>query len=211
MFGKSNDEPASAPKDNTNTTVKEDDSVQSEFLDLAKEYSSTVEKMWKEENILCQDALDASKVVKPSELSESNSFGGTAYYYVFIDTDATDEIKLNVSNTKSVAGWVRVGKKDNSFYVALSDGKNYIVDKGDGQDVTAIETSDLKTSDVNTSGNGNNYQYKNGTIYGAASQGDGWRIGDAVVLNDSDTTNDGDYMSNGPKDGGYTPFCKNVE
>ena len=209
MFGKGdNKDPKENPTDNTTT---KDDGAKSEFVTLAKQYADAAEKMWKNDNMLCQDSLDATKTVKPSELSDSNAYGGPAYYYIFIDTDASDEIDLGVSKTKSVAGWVRIGKTNGDVYVALSDGTNYVVDKGEDKDVVAVKASELKASDVSTSGNGNNYQYKNGTIWGASTKGDGWRIGDSVVLNDDDETNNGDYMSNGPKDGGYTPFCKNAE
>ncbi len=180
---------------------------EAKFLELANKYVETVDKMWKEDKMVCQDAKDATQSLKPSELSSTDQFEGPAFYYVFIDTAASDEMKLDLTSDRQVAGWVRIGKSDGTYYVALSDGKNYVVDKGTENGVVS---SSLTASDVVTTGNGNNYQYKNGEIFGSQTDGNGWGIGDAVVLSDEDPSNDGIYMSNGRKDGGYTPFCSNL-
>lgn len=182
-------------------------SEEAQFLELANKYVETVDKMWKEDKMVCQDAKDATQSLKPSELSSTDQFEGPAFYYVFIDTAASDEMKLDLTSDKQVAGWVRIGKSDGTYYVALSDGKTYVVDKGTENGVVS---SSLTASDVVTTGNGNNYQYKNGEIFGSQTDGNGWGIGDAVVLSDEDPSNDGIYMSNGRKDGGYTPFCSNL-
>ena len=69
------------------------------------------------------------------------------------------------------------------------------------------KTTELKESDVITTGNGSNYQYKNGEVFGSNTEGKGWGIGDYKVSTDGDESNDGIYMSNGPKTSGWTPFC----
>ena len=189
---------------NTQTTTKADE----EFLELAKKYVAAAEKMWNDNNMLCQNSIDQTTYVKPSELSEKDTYEGNAEYFIFIDTANSNEIKLNVENNKAVSGWVRVVKATNTFYVALSDGTNYIVDRGPAQTKKA---SELTKSDVVTTGNGNNYQYKNENIFGSQTEDNGWGIGDYKISTDGDTSNDGIYMDNGKKDGGYSPFCKNVE
>ena len=181
--------------------------TQTEFLTIANKYVAAVEKLWTSDSMVCQDAKDSSLVVKPSELSATDKYEGDASYYVFINTADSTEMKLDVDNQKAVAGWVRIRKSDNSYYVALSDGTNYIIDTG-----TKMGTpfTSLTASDVVTTGNGSNYQYMNGEIFGSNTDGNGWGIGDYAISTDGDSTNDGIYMSNGKKTGGYTPYCSNA-
>ncbi len=197
-------QPVDNTENNTSNEVTGPTEAQTEFLALANKYVEAVKEMWTKEEIVCQDALNQKKTFKPSKLSDKDGYGGPAYYYVFIDTDNSSEVKINVDSTKSVAGWVRINKPNNEYYVALSDGTNYIVEKG--YEVN-VKYNDLTANDVVTTGNGNNYQYKNGEILGSNTEGNGWGIGDAKVLSDGDDSNDGIYMSNGKKTGGYTPFC----
>ena len=181
--------------------------AQQKFLDLASEYVEAASSLWSSDNVLCQNATNPSEVLKPSQLSSVDAYSGPAYYYLFIDTSATDEIKLDVDNSRAVSGWVRIGKSDNSYYVALSDGVNYIIDKGTE---FGVLFNNLTVDDVNTNGNGSFYQYRNGEIFGSNTDGNGWGIGDVSLLTDGDDSNDGIYMSNGKKTAGYTPFCVNV-
>ena len=116
-------------------------------------------------------------------------------------------MKLDVENNTPVSGWVRVGKTDNSYYVALSDGTNYIVDKGPE---FGIKSTDLTIKDVVTTGNGSNYQYINGEIFSSNTDDNGWGIGDSKVLSDDDESNDGIYISKGKKTSGNTPYCSNI-
>ena len=203
----------SKPNDNDKSGEKETkpaetSKVESDFLALANKYVEAVDKMWKADLMTCQDGQDQTKSLKPSELSATDAYGGNAFYYVFINTKDDTEMKLDVDSDKDVAGWIRVGKADNSYYVALSDGTNYIVDKGME---FGIKSTELKESDVVTKGNGNNYQYMNGQIFGSNSEGNGWGIGDYKISTDDDDTNDGIYMTNGLKTAGWTPFCSNVQ
>ena len=205
ILGKKDEE---KPTPVENNTKEEATAEQTEFLALAQKYVDAVDALWTSDSMLCQDTADQTKEKKPSELTQTDSYGGPAYYYVFIDTGSADEMKLDVETTKKLGGWIRIGAPDKSYYVALSDGTNYIVDPGYENNKNF---KDIKAIDVVTTGNGNNYQYLNGTVWGAANQGNGWRMGDAVVLTDTDESNDGDYMTNGPKTSGWTPFCKNVK
>ena len=183
----------------------------SEFLALANKYASEVEKLWTSDSMLCQDSINPNNYLKPSKLSSKDKYEGPALYYVFINTLDSSEIKLDVDSDKDVAGWVRINKETNSFYVALSDGTNYILDKGNQRGAEfGTPYNSLKEKDVITTGNGANYQYFNGEIFGSSTDGNGWGIGDYKVLSDDDKSNDGIYMSNGKKTGGYTPFCKNI-
>ena len=204
LFG-GKDDPEEPNGGGNQTATKADE----EFLALANKYVAAVQKMWDEDTMVCQDSSDQTGQTfkKPSELPSAGAYGN-AEYYVFIDTDNSNEIKLGVDNSKSVAGWIRVVKADKSFYVSLSDGTNYIVDKGAGFDKKA---SELTKSDVVTNGNGNNYQYKNEDIFGSQTDGNGWGIGDSKVVLDDDTTNDGIYMYTAKKTQGWTPYCKNAE
>ena len=209
LFLKKDEEPAPEPTPVENNTVAEP-TKEEKFVELAGKYVKAVEDLWTTDKMVCQNPSNTNETLKPSELSSTDSWGGPAYYYVFIDTAASDEMKLDVDDKTAVAGWVRIGKTDNSYYVALSDGTNYIVDKGTDEGM-GIKSSALTAKDVVTTGNGNNYQYKNGEIFGSQTDGKGWGIGDSVVLADDDKSNDGIYMSNGKKTGGYTPFCSNIE
>ena len=202
LFGGTN-ENEQTPQQPTNNNEEE-----KAFLALAGKYVDAVAELWESDKMVCQNATNATEMLKPSELSTSDAYGGPAYYYVFINTKDDTEMKLDVDDSTDVAGWVRIGKTDSSYYVALSDGTTYIVDKGTEE---GEKFSNLTVKDVFTKGNGNNYQYFNGEIYGSNTDGNGWGIGDSVVLNDDDDTNDGIYMSNGKKTGGYTPFCNNIE
>jgi hypothetical protein len=175
-----------------------------QFFSLAGEYVDAVNTLWTNDELVCQDAANPTIVKKPSELSSVDSYGGPAFYYVFIDTKNSTEVNLNVDNSKGVAGWIRVGKANGSYYVALSDGENYLVDKGTDFDVPF---SSLSSKDVVTGGNGSMYQYLNGEIFGSNTDGNGWGIGDVAILKDGDDSNDGIYMSNGKKTDGYTPYC----
>ena len=182
-------------------------SVETEFLTLANKYVAAVNKLWTSDSMECQNAVDQTEILKPSNLSDIDAYGGSAFYYVFINTKDENEMKLDVDDQRSVAGWVRIKKSDNSYYIALSDGKNYIVDRGTE---FGISSSNLSEKDVVTTGNGYNYQYMNGEIFGSNTEGNGWGIGDYILLTDGDDSNDGIYMSNGKKTSGWTPFCSNV-
>ncbi len=208
-----NNDNKSSENNNQSNNKNDDDNTVSDnaakqFLDLANVYVSAVDKLWKEDKMLCQDGKDQKKKMKPSELSDKDAYDGPAYYYVFIDTKNNSEMKLDVENDTDVAGWVRIGKQDNSYYVALSDGTTYIVDRGTDN---GIKSTDLTVKDVVTNGNGSNYQYMNGEIFGSNTEGKGWGIGDYKLLTDGDDDNNGIYMSNGKKDAGWTPFCSNLE
>ena len=208
-FGFLKDEKGDNSGDKDKSGEKQDktpteDPSSKEFLELAGKYVDAVKALWTSDGMTCQDALDQTLNKIPSQLSDTDSYSGPAYYYVFINTADATEMKLNVESTRAVAGWVRIGKKDNSYYVALSDGTYYIVDKGTENNVPF---SSITSKDVVKTGNGNNYQYYNGVIYGSDTDGQGWGIGDYVNMTDGDDTNNGKYMSNGPKDGGYTPYC----
>ncbi len=192
---------------NKNTNRASSNNSKKEFLTLANSYVTKVQELWNNDALVCQDAINPGLLLKPSALSDKDAYSGNAFYYVFINTADASELNLGISNQKPVAGWVRIGKSDNSFYIALSDGKNYIVDKGTEYGVLA---SSLTVNDVITTGNGNNYQYMNGEIFGSNTEGNGWGIGDYKLLTDGDDTNDGIYMSNGKKTAGYTPFCTNI-
>ncbi len=181
--------------------------AQQKFLDLARKYVDAASSLWASDNLLCQNATNASEALRPSQLSSVDAYSGPAYYYLFIDSSATDELKLDVDDSRSVAGWVRIGKSDSSYYVALSDGVNYIVDKGTE---FGVVFNNLTVDDVKTDGNGSFYQYLNGEIFGSNTDGNGWGIGDVSLLTDGDDSNNGIYMSNGKKTAGYTPFCVNV-
>ena len=50
-------------------------------------------------------------------------------------------------------------------------------------------------------------QYYDGNIYGSATDGEGWGIGDYQIILDGDDTNNGSYLTWGPKSGGMTPYC----
>ena len=191
--------PINKPKSNNDSKT--------EFLNLAKKYVEEVNKLWNSDEIVCQNASNPSEFVKPSQLSNIDAYGGNAFYYVFINNKDASEMKLNVNSQKAVAGWVRIGKSDNSYYIALSDGKTYIVDKG--YEYGKVYSA-LSSKDVMTNGNGFNYQYMNGEIFGSNTEGNGWGIGDYKLLTDGDDTNDGIYMSNGKKTAGYTPYCTNI-
>ena len=200
-------------KESTPTVPVEDNTpvaktAEEEFLALANEYVSAVDALWTNDSMVCQNATNQEELLKPSALSVTDAYNGNAFYYVFINTKDDSEMKLDVVTDKDVAGWIRIGKADNSYYVALSDGVNYIVDTGTefGKASTA-----LTIDDVVTTGNGANYQYMDGQIFGSNTDGNGWGIGDYLVLTDDDDTNDGIYMTNGKKDAGWTPFCSNVE
>ena len=208
IFSGKDDKPKTNDNDN-NTTKPEAKTYEKEkeFLDLAGMYRDAVEKLWNEDKIQCQDAQDATKMLKPSELSEKDKYEGNAYYYVFIDSEADDEVKLDVASDKKVAGWVRIDKKDKVYYVALSDGVNYIIDAGYENN---NPFTNITEKDVFTNGNGKNFQYKHGNIYGSNTEGKGWGIGDFGVIDDEDETNDGIYNTYGPKTGGYTPYCTNI-
>ena len=178
------------------------------LMALAGKYVDAVDALWTSDNMLCQNATNPLEMLKPSALSGVDAYGGPAFYYVFIDTKNSSEMKLDVDDSTDVAGWVRIGKNNDSYYVALSDGVNYIVDKGTDFDVPF---STLSASSVITGGNGSLYQYLNGEIFGSNTDGNGWGIGDVAILTDGDDSNDGIYMSNGKKTAGYTPFCTNVK
>ena len=207
MLGKK-DEPTTPTPDSNNTSQKTDTNENAtKFLSLANKYVDAVDQLWSSDKMVCQDAVDQTKELKPSELSDSDSYGGPAYYYVFIDTANTDEMKLDVDDNTAVSGWIRIGKTDKSYYVALSDGKNYIVDTGTE---FGTKSTALTAKDVVTNGNGNLYQYKSGEVIGSNTDGKGWGIGDYAIITDGDDSNDGIYMDNGPKTSGWTPFCSNV-
>ena len=177
-----------------------------EFLALAKEYAAAVDTLWKEDKMQCIDAHDPSKLLKPSELSSTDAEEGVANYFVFIDSDNSEEMNLNISNPKKVYGFVRIDKASGSHYIGLSDGTNYILDKGNS--INKPTTTELTVSDVHTDGNGSFLQYRNGTIYGSSTEGDGWGIADYSLLSDDDESNDGIYSSFGPKT--YTSYCSNI-
>ena len=198
VFGKESDNEVKKPEP---TPVS---SEATQFFALASEYVDAVNTLWTNDELVCQDAANPTDVKKPSELSSVDSYGGPAFYYVFIDTKNSTEVNLNVDNSKGVAGWIRVGIANGSYYVALSDGVNYLVDKGTDFDVPF---SSMGTKDVVTGGNGSMYQYLNGEIFGSNTNGNGWGIGDVAILKDGDDSNDGIYMSNGKKTDGYTPYC----
>ena len=198
-------------KEKENTVVEQpvqNTQAQEEFLALANKYVTAVSGLWNDDAMVCQDAVKKEETLKPSALASKDSFEGDAFYYVFINTKDSNEMKLNVDDTRAVAGWIRIGKADNSYYVALSDGTNYIVDKGTE---FGVKSTDLTINDVVTTGSGSNYQYMDGEIFGSNTDGNGWGIGDYAISTDGDDTNDGLYMSNGKKDSGWTPFCSNVE
>ena len=214
LFGKSKDEEPTNTSTEENKTV--DTTKQTEFLALVKQYVDAAKKMWDDETIVCQNPNNREKLemLKPSALpnSSTNKQGEKTNvdYYIFFNTKDSTEINFGVSNTNDVAGWVRVrtdkdDKTKQTYYIALSDGTTYVVDKGYEKDFRA---SDLTVNDVHIDGDGNYYQYFDGEILGAANKGDGWRIGNSVVLKDNDDTNNSDFNSQGPKNGGYTPYCE---
>ena len=209
IFSGKDEEPAPTPTNNT--TV--DDSKEKEFLALANKYVDAAKEMWTGETVICQDLTKPKstkkdntdfEMGKPTTLPDADSWGGNASYYFFIDTNKDDEINFGISNSTKVAGWVRVIKKTGEYYVALSDGTNYIIDKGTDFDFKA---SEVTTKDVHTDGNGYSYQYYDGNIYGSATDGEGWGIGDYQIILDGDDTNNGSYLTWGPKSGGMTPYC----
>ena len=210
MFGGKEEEPT--PVNPTNNTTEEN-TKEKEFLALVNKYVDAAKEMWTGETVLCQDPTKPKstkkdnkdfEMVKPTALPDADSWGGNASYYLFIDTNKSDEINFGVSDSTKVAGWVRVIKKTGEYYIALSDGTNYVLDKGTDFDFKA---SDLTTTDVHTDGNGNSYQYFDGEIFGSGTDGNGWGIGDYAIIRDGDDTNNGNFMTNGKKDGGFTPFC----
>lgn len=196
--------PTPTPKEDTPTAE------QTAFYELAGKYVAAVEELWTNDKMVCQDAADTTKELKPTELSDKDSYGGDAYYYVFINTKDDTEFKLNVETTKDVAGWVRIGKADKNYYVALSDGTNYIIDPGTDPG-KGIAFSTLTAKKVVTNGNGSNYQYMDTQIIGSNTDGEGWGIGDWKLLSDDDESNNDIYSIFGNKTSGYTPYCKSAE
>lgn len=180
-----------------------------EFLDIAKEYVNKAQKMWDNGIITCQNqyakGVDKENIpfVKPSELEKTDAYGGTAVYYLFVDNESSDEIDFGINTDRKIAGWVKIGM-DGKVYAALSDGTNYLVDDGNNK----LEFKDVTYKNIISTGNGNNYQFKNGMILGSQTDGNGWGIGDYVIMSDGDDSNNGIYMSNGDKNTGWTPYCK---
>ena len=203
VLGKKEEEPKPEPT----PTVPEKDNKE-EFFALANKYLAAVNELWENDNMVCQNAKKPTEFLKPSQLPDKDKSGWTAYYYVFIDSYSTDEMKLNVDDDTKVNGWIRINKSNGDRYVALSDGTNYLLDKGYEKDI-AIST--LSKADVITTGNGDNIQYRDGEIFGSSTEGDGWGIGDFKNTRDGDDSNNGIYTSFGKKTGGQTPWCKNAE
>ena len=203
-----NNDTSNQNNNNANNNQPASNDKQTEFLNLANKYVSAVDKMWKEDKMICENATDFSQFLKPSELSTKDQYQGSADYYVFINTVDESEMKIDVDDNTAVAGWIRINKESGKYYVALSDGTNYIVDAG--YRVNKPSSTELTANDVITTGNGSNYQYYGGLILGHATNSDAWGVGDYKIMTDGDDTNDGIYSQQGPKTGSYTAYCTNI-
>ena len=203
-----NNDTSNSNNNTNNTQPSASTSKQTEFLNLANKYVAAVDKMWKEDKMVCENATDFTQFLKPSELSVKDQYKGSADYYVFINTVDESEMKIDVDDNTPVAGWIRINKESGNYYVALSDGTNYIVDAG--YKVNKPTSTELTANDVITTGNGSNYQYYGGLILGHATNSDAWGVGDYKIMTDGDDTNDGIYSQQGPKTGSYTAYCTNI-
>jgi len=89
---------------NNNTTTQ---TAETEFLALSNKYVDAVRELWDNDQMVCQNATDATQELKPSELSDTNQYSGPAYYYVFIDSDGISDkessytVKYLLSLTKT--------------------------------------------------------------------------------------------------------------
>ena len=203
-----NNDTSNSNNNANNTQPAASTSKQTEFLNLANKYVAAVDKMWKEDNMVCENATDFTQFLKPSELSDKDQYQGSADYYVFINTVDESEMKIDVDDNTPVAGWIRINKESGNYYVALSDGTNYIVDAG--YRVNKPTSTELTANDVIITGNGSNYQYYGGLILGQATNSDAWGVGDYKIMTDGDDTNNGIYNQQGPKTGSYTAYCTNI-